>query len=140
MKIYNGDGIILGRLASIAAKQALLGEEVRVVNAEKVIISGARKIIMERELQKRKSKGHPLRSQTYSRLPDRFVRRSIRGMLPWKTARGKEAYHRIFCYRGVPAEFAAAGLVKLETESVAKLPSLKYTTVGAVCEALRGRA
>ena len=42
MKIYNGEGMILGRLAAIAAKEALLGEEVKVVNCEKVIISGKR--------------------------------------------------------------------------------------------------
>jgi len=39
--IINGDGLILGRLASITAQRALAGEEIAIVNAEKAIISAA---------------------------------------------------------------------------------------------------
>ncbi len=138
MKIYNGEGMILGRLAAVAAKETLLGEEVRIINCERVIISGDKEQVFARELQRRQRKGNPLRSSTYSRLPDRFVRRTIRGMLPWKTARGREAFARVLCYRGVPSELPTPQLITLEKASVRKLPSLKYTTVGAVCNALRG--
>ena len=40
MKIYNGENMLLGRLASRVAKDALLGEEVKVINCDKVIVSG----------------------------------------------------------------------------------------------------
>ena len=40
--VINGDGLILGRLASITAQRALAGEEIAIVNVEQIIISGSR--------------------------------------------------------------------------------------------------
>ena len=53
MKIYNGESMILGRLAARVAKDALLGEEVKVVNCDKVIISGRKTNTFANEKQKR---------------------------------------------------------------------------------------
>ena len=106
MKVYNGEGIVLGRLAVQVAKDALLGEEVRVVNCEKIIISGVKTTTFAHEKQRYERKGYPLKSAKFSRIPDRYVRRSIRGMLPWKTTRGREAFLRIMCYRGLPEVFS----------------------------------
>ena len=53
MKIYNGEGMMLGRLAARVAKDALLGEEVKVVNCEKIVISGAKAVTLARAAQKR---------------------------------------------------------------------------------------
>ena len=137
MKVYDGKDMILGRLASQVAKDALLGEKVKVVNCEKIIISGRKVQTVENEVAKRKRKGYPLKSAKFSRLPDRFVRRSIRGMLPWKKARGKEAFDRIMCYIDVPTD--CKDLLKVEGASVDKLPSLKYITVGDICRSLGGK-
>ena len=139
MKIYNGEGLVLGRLAAKVAKEALMGEEVKVVNCEKVIISGSKTVTFERAKTKRDRGGHPMRRQTHSRLPERWVRRSIRGMLPWKQARGKEAFARIMCYRGVPSELAAQEIMTIDGASMKKLPNLKYTTVGEVCRQVGGK-
>lgn len=139
MKIYNGEGIILGRLASLVAKDVLLGEEVRIVNCEKVFISGKKENTQAHEKQRRDRKGYPLKSAKFSRLPDRFVRRSVRGMLPWKEYRGREAFKRVLCFIGLPEEFASQHLISAHKESVKKLPSLKYTTVGEICRALGGK-
>lgn len=138
MKIYNAQDLILGRLSSAVAKDILLGEDVAVVNCELAIISGKKANTMARERVKRKRKGYPLKSQTHSRLPDRFVRRCIRGMIPWKTARGQEAYKRVMCYRGIPALFQGKELIVLENATVHKLPNLKYMTVGDICTHLTG--
>ena len=139
MKIYNGAGQILGRMATAIAKDVLLGEEVRVVNAEKVIISGDKVNTFAREHQRLLRGGHPHRSQIRTRLPDRFVRRTIRGMLPWKIARGKEAYKRVLCYVGIPEVFAKEKLILLDHASQKKLPTLKYITVGEVLKHLGGK-
>ncbi len=136
MKIYNGEGMILGRLAARVAKDALMGEEVSVVNCEKVVISGAKVNTFAWAHQKRGRGGHPMRRQTHSRLPERWVRRCVRGMLPWKQARGKEAFTRVMCYRGLPSEFSSREMVTLKDASVQKLPNLKYTTVGDICKHL----
>ena len=140
MKVFNGEGHILGRVAAAAAKAALLGEEVRVINCEKIVISGKKVNVFNWGKAKRARGGYPTKSQTHSRLPERFVRRSIRGMLPWKLARGKEAYRRILCYRGVPAEFASEKAIILSKETVKKLPTLKYVTIGDLCTHLGGKA
>ena len=140
MKIYNGEGMILGRLAAIAAKEALLGEEVKVVNCEKVIISGKKVNTFDREQIRHDRKGYPLKSAKRPKLSDRYVRRAIRGMLPWKFPRGKEAFKRIMCYKGLPAEFSSQEIITLQDSSVSKLPNLKYTTIEEVCKHLNGKA
>jgi len=138
VKIYNGEGMLLGRLATIVAKQALLGEEISVINCEKIVVSGHKTVTFAREWQRRQRGGYPLKSQTRSRLPDRFVRRAIRGMLPWRQERGRTAYKRILCYTGIPAAFAAKELVAIPEASKTKLPTLKYVTVGQICTYLGG--
>ena len=139
MKIYNGEGMILGRMAAVIAKASLLGEEVNVVNCEKMVVSGRKTNTVAQEKQKRDRKGYPLKSAKFSKLPDRYVRRTIRGMVPWKQARGKEAYKRVMCYIGIPAGLADKEMITIKEASMKKLPTLKYITVGEVCKRLGGK-
>ena len=139
MIVYNGENMILGRLAARVAKDALLGEEVKVVNCEKVFVSGKKVSVFTNEKVKRARKGYPLKSAKFTRLPDRCVRRTIRGMLPWKQSRGKEAFKRVMCHVGVPAELADKELITIEDSSVKKLPNLNYVSVGDVCKHLGGK-
>ena len=111
MKVFNGENMLLGRLASQVAKAALLGEQVAVVNCEKVIVSGSKMKTFKDQKQKYDRRGHPEKSQNHSRLPDRFVRRAIRGMLPWRKTRGREAYKQIMCHIGVPEELEKEKLI-----------------------------
>ncbi|MBI2572595.1 50S ribosomal protein L13 [Candidatus Woesearchaeota archaeon] len=136
MRIYNAEGMIIGRLATLVAKDALLGEEVRIINCEKALISGAKENTLAREKQRRLRKGYPLKAQTISRLADRHVRRTVRGMLPWKFTRGREAYKRVLCYIGVPAEFEGKTTIPTPKASSDKLPTLKYITIGEMCKRL----
>jgi len=139
MKVYNGENMILGRLAARVAKDALLGETVRVVNCENVVVSGKKENVFADMQQRRDRKGYPTRSAKHVRLADRFVRRAIRGMLPWKQTRGKEAFDRIMCYTGVPEELEGKELIIIEDSNVKKLPTLKYTTVGKIVKQLGGK-
>lgn len=139
MKVYNGEGLLLGRLASIVAKEALLGEEVRVVNCESIFVSGDKYNTHDWAKHKQERKGYPLKSAFHSRLPDRFVRRSIRGMLPWKTARGKEAFKRIMCHIGIPDELRKEHQLTIASASKEKLPTLKYAKIGDICKQMTGR-
>ena len=136
MKVYNGDDILLGRLASVVAKELLLGEEIKIVNCEKVVISGKAENVVEHQKTKWDRKGYPLKSAKFSRMPDRVVRRSVRGMLPWKITRGKEAFGRVVCYLGVPEEFKGQELITIKSSSAKKLPTLKRVTVGEMCKSL----
>ena len=139
MKIYNGENMLLGRLASRVAKDALLGEEVKVVNCEKIVLSGKKVLVFKEEKEKRLRKGYPLKSAKRIRLPDRHVRRSIRGMLPWKQARGKDAFKRIMCCSGIPEILADKDLIILKDSSVKKLPTRNHITVGELCKHVGGK-
>lgn len=138
MKIINGEGLLLGRLCSYAAKAALLGEEVKIVNCEKVVISGDKQKVFALERQKRLRKGYPLKSAKLSKIPDRFVKRAVRGMLPHKKERGREAFKRVRCYVGVPGEFSGK-METLEKAKAEKLMTLKYVKVEEICNWLKGK-
>ncbi len=104
MAIIDADNAVLGRLASIVAKRLLNGEEIVIVNAEKAVIIGNKAYIIER-YKDRRNIGSVRKGPYYPRMPDRILRRTVRGMLPMKKAHGKEAYRRLKVYMGVPKEF-----------------------------------
>lgn len=118
-------GQIMGRLASYVAKQALRGDSIIVLNAEKAVISGRRKNIIEEA--KRRLKTRTLASQTtapvHQRRPDLYFRRVIRGMLPWKKAKGKAAFHRVLVFMGVPEEYSNKTPAKVPGADASKLAS-----------------
>ena len=99
--IIDATDLILGRLAAFAAKKALLGEKVDVINCEKAIITGNPKTTFA-HFKRKFDMGAPLKGPYYPRMPDRIVRRVIRGMLPIRKTRGREAFDNVMCYIGVP--------------------------------------
>lgn len=109
---------ILGRLATRVAKLLLEGNSVTLVNAEKAVISGHIKNIVANYKMKVEwqDKANPEHSPYWSRRPDFLVKRIVRGMLPYKKAKGKEAYKRLRVYVGVPAELSKAKFEKLQTK------------------------
>jgi len=133
--VINGDGLILGRLASISARRALSGEEIAIVNAEKVIISGSRARVLGNYYHKRE-RGSTDWGPYFPRRPDHIVKRTIRGMLPYKRARGAEAFRHIKCYVGVPAEFADAKMEVPEEVHMDRLNNPQFVTLAAVSTAL----
>jgi len=102
--IIDADGLILGRMASQVAKRLLNGEKIVIVNAEKAIISGKRLSIL-REKHEFLQVGHFRKGPYHPRRPDMIVKRVIRGMLPRKKPRGKEALKRLRVYIGVPKDY-----------------------------------
>lgn len=106
MIIIDGKNATLGRLASYAAKQALNGEEIIILNCEKVIITGRKRNIKSEFLKKREKVGSGQKGPKVSRNPEKIVKRAIRGMLPnHRKGRGKIAYRKIKCYSGIPEKF-----------------------------------
>ncbi len=114
MKVIDGTNAIMGRLASFAAKEALKGEEITVVNCEKVIITGNRKNIEKEFLEKKSRYGSSQKGPKHHQTNEKIVKRAIRGMLPnHREGRGREAYKRIKCYVKVPKEFEEAKKILL---------------------------
>jgi len=133
--ILNADGAIAGRLAAYAAKQALLGHQISIINSEKAIISGRKENIVARYKHKR-DRGTPFKGPFISRIPDRFLRRIIRGMLEHRRGRGKEAFTNIMCYLGVPEEFKGKQAINVERALLKNSKIVRYVTVLDVCRAL----
>ncbi len=124
--VINGEGLILGRMCSKVAKRLLNGEEVIVVNAEKVVLSGKKKSKVA-EAKQFLEVGAPERGPFHSRRPDRIVRKTVRGMVPWKQAKGKSAYKRLKVYLGVPAELVGQQMETIEEVSASKLKGPHFT-------------
>lgn len=135
MIIIDAKDLILGRLASFAAKKALLGEEIKIINAEKSVISGNRRFLLEKYKNKF-DRGATLFGPYFPRRPERIVRRTIRGMLPFKTTRGRDAYKRVMCYIGVPQELAKEKAITLKEANLSKLPTTRYMLVSAISKHL----
>ncbi len=103
MKVYDGDGKILGRLASKVASELLEGEEMRVVNAEKIFIIGNKKNILE-DYEKKRARGKQINAPEFPRRPERIFKRTVRGMLPREKPKGRKAFKRLRAYIEVPSE------------------------------------
>jgi ribosomal protein uL13 len=106
MKIIDGKNAVLGRLASYAAKEAIKGEEIVILNCDQIIITGNKKNIRGKFEEKRRRVGSGQKGPKHSRNADKIIKRVIRGMLPdHRQGRGKIAYRKIKCYIGIPKEF-----------------------------------
>ncbi len=138
MMIIDGEGQILGRVATRVAKELLDGKQVVIVNAEKMIISGREKEITEKWKRRRdlRDLAKPAKNPKYPRRPDQLVKRSIRGMLPWKSSRGREAYKRLKVHLGVPKEFEMSRKVKFEDANMDKLSEMRFITIGKLSQNL----
>jgi large subunit ribosomal protein L13 len=126
MKIIDGENTVLGRLASYVAKESLKGEEVAVLNSEKIIITGNRKWINDEFTRKRKMAGSSQKGPKHSRPNFMIVKKVIKGMLPnYRTGRGRDAFKRIKCYEGIPEEFKEKKLIKMEGNEKNKFMKVK---------------
>mgnify|MGYP003572095171 CR=1 FL=1 len=103
MKIVDAEGLIMGRMATQVAKMLLNGEQVIVTNAEKAVITGSKNHIMETYYEKRRMV-HPRKGPIFPRQPHLIVRRTVRGMLPYQTPHGREAFKRLTVHIGVPRD------------------------------------
>jgi len=134
MAVINGEGLILGRMASHVAKRLLDGENVIIVNAEKVMISGTLRQIRDRYAYKRSLGGPRGKGPYFPRMPDQIVKRTVRGMVPFKKSRGKDAYKNLKVYIGVPKEFQKEKMETIEMDSTNYRKVL--TPVGALSKSL----
>lgn len=127
MKILiDADGAIFGRLCSFVAKKALEGDEVAILNSEKVIITGNKKDIIARYKRIKGLGSSTKKGPNYSRPPFMMLKRGIRGMLPnHREGIGREAFLRIKCHEGIPKEFEGQKATRFATKKPNKFIVLK---------------
>jgi len=143
---------LLGRLASIVAKQILNGQRVVVVRAEELNISGSffraksnpspfyicinlcpfNFVVKYHQFLRKRTIVNPTHGPFHFRAPSRIFFRVVRGMLPHKTARGAAAMERLKVFEGIPETYntmkrmvvpAALRVLRLK-------PGRRYCTVG----------
>jgi large subunit ribosomal protein L13 len=119
-------------MASIISKRLLKGEKIVIVNVEKAVLSGKRKSKIT-EAKKFLEAGYPKKGPFHYRRPDRIVRRTVRGMLPCKRPKGKQAYKRLNVFIGTPDELKDQ---KMETlvDAQAKKLTCAYFALGELAK------
>ena len=122
---------ILGRVASQVADAALDGQRVAVINAESAVITGGKEDIMS-VYRKRTEIGSD-RGPYYPKRPDGIMKRAIRGMIPYKTTRGREAFENVRVYVGNPHDRDAE---VLDDTSLDRLSNIKFVQLGEVSDNL----
>ena len=135
--IVNAENLIVGRMITVVAKKALLGEKIDIVNCEKAIITGTKREVFEKYKAKA-NRGGPFKGPFLPKMPDRFLRRIVRGMLPYKQYKGKEAFKRIMCYNSIPDSLKDKKMEKIKEADISRMKTLKYVTVGEICKFLKG--
>src|SRR3989338_10079544 len=135
--IIDAKDMILGRLGSYAAKQALLGNRIDIVNCEESVVSGKKQAVLQQYIRRIDRKA-PGKGPYLYRRPDMFVRRTIRGMLPFKRSRGREAFKKIKCHVGVPESLKNGKALSIDAKSE-KLMSADHLKVKDICRAIGGK-
>ena len=126
--VYDGEGAVFGRLATLVAKDLLKGNDVDILNCEKIIVSGDKKLFAKRIFDKRAmGQGSSLKGPKFSKAPDRLVKRMVRGMLPWNIAKGRDAHKRLKVFIGGKSE----NVIKLNHKK-----PMKYFTIGELAKLL----
>jgi len=122
----NAEGLIVGRMSSKVAKRLLNGENVTILNAEKAIYSGKKKSKVA-EAHLFLEVGAPDRGPFHYRRPDRMVKKTVRGMLPYQQPKGKNAFKRLKVYMGVPLEFKDQTAITFEEANASKIKGPHFT-------------
>eukprot|EP01069_Polyplicarium_translucidae_P012962 Polyplicarium_translucidae@DN683_c0_g1_i1.p1 len=103
--ILDGHRHLLGRLASVVAKQLLNGERIVVTRCEEINIAGSlyrNKVKFQNFLRKKSASNPRKHSHIHHRAPSKIFERTVRGMLPHKQKRGAMALANLIALDGVP--------------------------------------
>ena len=127
-------GHLLGRLASVIAKELLQGQKIVAVRCEEINLSGShfRNKIKFRSFLRKRMNTNPKKGPFHHRCPSRMLWRTVRGMLPHKLPRGTAALARFRCFEGVPPPYDKVKRVvvpsALRAQKLRAYPY--YTTLG----------
>ena len=127
--IIDATNLVMGRIAAFAAKKAMLGEKVDIINCEKAVITGSRNAILADYKHRNDLGRNPYKGPFYPKASDRLVRRAVRGMLPYKRDKGRNAYRSVMCYVGIPNNLKDQKAETIPAANVSKLKNYKYITL-----------
>mmetsp|Transcript_9188 Transcript_9188/g.14502 ORF Transcript_9188/g.14502 Transcript_9188/m.14502 type:complete len:182 (-) Transcript_9188:5204-5749(-) len=132
--ILDGKGHLLGRLASICAKELLNGKKIVILRCEEIVVSGGlqRKKSQILSRYKKRTNTNPKKGPFHMKSPSQFFWKAIRSMLPHKTKHGAEALSRLKVYNGIPGSYVSSKkMVVPEALRILRLKeSRKFTKLG----------
>jgi len=102
--IIDGRDHLLGRLASVVAKELQAGQTVIIVRCEQVCVSGSlvRNKTKYAMFRNKRMNTNPRRGPFHFKSPSMMVWRTIRGMIQYKSHRGADALSRLTTFEGIP--------------------------------------
>jgi large subunit ribosomal protein L13 len=115
---------VYGRIASRVAERALDGWKIAVVNVENAVITGNEDDIISTH-QKRRNIGSD-QEPIYPKKPDRIFKRAVRGMLPYKKPRGREALDNVRAFLGNPYQVQG---IRFDDASINKRSTTKFVEI-----------
>mmetsp|Transcript_23200 Transcript_23200/g.33931 ORF Transcript_23200/g.33931 Transcript_23200/m.33931 type:complete len:201 (+) Transcript_23200:93-695(+) len=130
--IIDGRDHLLGRLASVVAKELLAGQKVVVVRCDEICVSGSlvRNRVKYAQFRKKRMNTNPGKGPFHFKSPARMLWRTIRGMVHQKTARGQAAIGRLSTFEGIPHPYDKKKRVVIPAAlRVMRLKSLREHTV-----------
>lgn len=136
MVVIDASGAVVGRLGARVAKLLLSGQEVEIINADEAVMLGSLVAAKAKYASRRsqKNKRTPEDSPVWPRVPHLLLRRMVRGMLPHKNQRGRDAYKRLHVTVGSATEGKA---IKIPEASADEKHG--HFTLSELCVALGGR-
>lgn len=135
MKIIDAKNCVVGRLASSVAKKLLEGEEIIIINAEKSVYTG-NPVYLKKRIEEKRKRGDPYHGPFFPRQAERILRRTVRGMLPYHRARGKNALKRLKVYKSIPEEYKGKDAETLKDARYAS--KCKFAYLGDICKKIGG--
>ncbi len=144
--VYDATDKILGRLASLVAKQLIsarkAGHEQRVIiyNAEHAVVSGPKTRVLANYDGKYKL-NHARKGPFYPRMPDQILKRTVRGMLPYqKNSSGRAALRDLRVLIGKPSNLSGEelpdGHAWGDTGPIDRPLPLKFVRLGEISSSL----
>lgn len=138
--VIDGRDHLLGRLASVVAKELLAGQKVVITRCEEVCISGSlvRNRVKYAQFRRKRMNTNPRKGPFHFKSPARIVWRTIRGMVHQKTQRGQDAIKRLSTFEGIPAPYDKKKRVVVPAAlRIARLKSTRnYTVLGTLSDSV----
>ncbi|MEM2106634.1 MAG: 50S ribosomal protein L13 [Candidatus Bathyarchaeia archaeon] len=139
LMVIDATNLILGRLLTYAAKRAMEGNEVVILNISKAVISGSKGSIIQKAKVRLRTRtlGSQDKAPRHPRKPTTYARRALRGMLPFKKPKGKKAYKMVKIYDQPPPIYADVPKQNIPGAEATKLRS-PYIYLGDLSKEIGG--
>merc|ERR1712232_386395 len=136
----DGRDHLLGRLASVVAKELLAGQKIVIVRCELMCVSGSlgRNRVKYAQFRRKKMNTNPTKGPFHFKSPARMVWRTVRGMLQHWSKRGEEALKLLSTFEGIPAPFDKKKrvVVPLALRPVRIKSIRSYTVLGELADSI----